>query len=263
MPLLDLAGGAGAGDLRRDLRRLTRALGPVREVDVTRAVLADLAREHDWPPTVTARLDRYLRRLRAERIEHLLDRAGRLDASTLGARIDAVLTSIDPARPNAAAEFLAPRIRRRANALASAIDETGIVYAMKPLHDVRLGTKKLRYLVELAGAATGRSVARDVQPLKRLQELLGHLHDLQVLQHGIDAVSQSSTDRLLQRRLEAMQRDVETHCRELHARYLKIVPGVRQRALQLAREATLRSAGRRATVLRMKLVADNTRVHTQ
>ena len=257
LPLLDLAGSAGATELRRDLRRLTRALGPVREIDVTRAVLEDLARRHDWPPTVTARLDRHFNRLRNERFDGLLNRAERVEAATLAARVEAVLTSIDPqARRGAAAVFLTPRIRRRARALVRAIDEAGTVYAMKPLHDVRLGTKKLRYLVELAGAATGTGVARAVRPLKRLQEMLGYLHDLQVLQQGIDAVALSAGDRLLHRRLEAMHRDVETHCREQHARYLKMVPEVRQQALQLAREASLRFADRRpGAMLRMKLAA--------
>ena len=54
---------------------------------------------------------------------------------------------------------------------------------MRPsgIHDVRIATKKLRYALEIARDAGVRGREAVVESLKRHQERLGHLHDLQML----------------------------------------------------------------------------------
>ena len=44
-------------------------------------------------------------------------------------------------------------------------------------HDLRIAAKRLRYVLELAEPALGRPAARGAKRAKRLQELLGELHD--------------------------------------------------------------------------------------
>jgi CHAD domain-containing protein len=254
LPLLVAAGAGGAGAVRRALRRLTRALGPVREIDVGRRVLQDLARRHRWPPTTAARVDAHFAALRTHRLEALLDEVDRLDGARLAERLDAVLAAVDADAPRAAAlVFLVPRVRGRARALGQRIDAAGTLYSVQPLHDVRLAAKKLRYLLELAAAATGAAVAPEVRRLKRVQTVLGRLHDLHVVQHGLQEVAAGRADGLLARRLAQMDRDVEADCRELHARYLRAAPALAAQARQLAREGAALPASRRARMASMRL----------
>ena len=256
MPLYAAAGAADARDLRRSLRRLTRALGPVRELDVARQVLQGLAPRFAWPPTTTARVDEHCVRLRGRRLEALLDQADRVDAASLPRRIHAMLAAADAGfRQTAVAVFLVPRLRRRARALAAAQRAAGTMYAVQALHDVRLAAKKLRYLLELGGVATGARVAADVAQLKRLQGQLGRLHDLQIVQHAFQELEAGGLDPLTSRRLARMDRDVETACRELHARYLKGAPAVGEQASRLARDAGQLFGRPRATgrMARMRL----------
>ncbi len=255
MPLLVAAGACEAPHVLRDLRRLTRALGPVRELDVARGILQDLAQRHGWVGSLTLRVDRHCARLRAQRMETLLDTIDRIDAPGVPARVDAMLTSLDAAPPRAAAAlFVAPRLRRRARALARAIDRAGTLYAPTPLHDTRLSTKKLRYLLELGASISGTPIARLLRPLKTLQALLGDIHDLQIVQQSLqEAAAAGRTDRLAERRLTQMDQDVERTCRELHARYLRLAPGVRELAAGIARDAGTRVVGGRERMLKMPL----------
>jgi CHAD domain-containing protein len=240
LPVLTTAGAREARALRRDIRRLTRALGPVRELDVARGVLQQVAQRHQWPPTSTARVDQHFARLRSRRMEALLDEADRLDAAALPARIDQVLATVDASAPRAAAVvFLVPRLRRRARTLARAVAAAGTLYAVQPLHDVRLAVKKLRYLLELGAAVTGAAVAADIRHLKRVQTHLGRLHDLHVVQHGLQELAAGRIDGLLARRLAQMDRDVEADCRELHARYLKTASLLIELTQRLTRDVTV------------------------
>ena len=239
LPLLTAAGAADARGVRREIRRLTRALGPVRELDVAHRVLEAVARRHGWPPTTTARVDQYFARLRTRRMEALLDEVDRLDAAGLPARIDDLVVTVDGgARRAAALVFLVPRLRRRARALARAVAAAGTLYAVQLLHDVRLAVKKLRYLLELSATVTGASVAAEIRQLKRVQTHLGRLHDLHVVQHGLQELAAGRIDGLLSRRLAQMDRDVEAECRELHARYLRTTPALADQAARLARDMT-------------------------
>ena len=239
LPLLTAAGAGEAGGVRREIRRLTRALGPVRELDVAHRVLEGVARRHGWPPTTTSRVDRHFARLRSRRMEALLDEADRLDAAGLPARIDDLVATVDADAPRAAAlVFLVPQLRRRARALARAIAAAGTLYAVQPLHDVRLAVKKLRYLLELSAKVTGAGVAQEIRQLKRVQTHLGTLHDLHVVQHGLQELAAGRIDGLLSRRLAQMDRDVEADCRELHARYLRTAPALADQATRLTRDVT-------------------------
>jgi CHAD domain-containing protein len=259
LPLLAAAGAPEARTLRRDVRRLTRALGPVRELDVARALLQDLAQRHHWPPTTAARVDQYFARRRGRRLEALLDEADRIEAAALPARIDDLLVGMDAEAQRAAAVvFLVPRVRRRARSLARAVSAAGTLYAVQPLHDVRLAVKKLRYLLELGAGVGGATVAPEIRQLKRVQAHLGRLHDLHIVQQGVQEMAAGRIDGVHARRLVRMDRDVERACRDLHAKYLKTAPALTDLAHRLTREvagrfdkphvrmATMRLPGSRA-----------------
>ena len=53
--------------------------------------------------------------------------------------------------------------------------------AVKELHDTRIAAKRLRYVLELAVPALGRSAANGARVARGLQDLLGEIHDCDVM----------------------------------------------------------------------------------
>ena len=82
------------------------------------------------------------------------------------------------------AKPLAARLAEAApQRLTAAIDEAGQMYAPERLHQVRIAAKKLRYGLEIASGVGVRAGApRGCARSSELQDLLGRMHDLQVLQ---------------------------------------------------------------------------------
>jgi CHAD domain-containing protein len=121
---------------------------------------------------------------------------------------------------------LARRLSRRASALRDRIREAGSLYAPEALHRTRVATKKLRYALEVADETGAAPCRQEVRTLKRTQDGLGHLHDLQVLEiHVRDADARApGQSRGQARSLEALSRAVDRECRALHARYVALAP---------------------------------------
>jgi CHAD domain-containing protein len=213
--------------LGRDLRKLTRALGPVRELDVSLALVIRLL--HDQPALDTAleMLRQHLMVLRERRRARLLRQVDTLDVESITARFDALARSRGRAgragtpRTAVVAEQVRTRIARRAERLRAAIDEAGALYAPEPLHAVRIATKKLRYALELGRTARISGAARCATRLKRFQELLGDLHDWQVLvEHSGRVQASVAVDDERMEALTALLSALEDRCRALHAAFI-------------------------------------------
>ena len=115
------------------------------------------------------------------------------------------------------------RVAKRAANLSAAMNDAGAIYLPERLHAVRIAVKKLRYAVELSSEAAGEhGGAADLRVLKRSQELLGRMHDMQML---IDEVRQTQASLAppsvaVWRDLDALGTSLEDDCRRLHARYM-------------------------------------------
>ena len=110
-----------------------------------------------------------------------------------------------------------------------AVEQAGPMYEAERLHRVRIAAKKLRYAMELAAESGTRAAAAPVKVIKRAQDALGRLHDLQVLQSHVAAVqarprSPTSHDG----GLDVLARLLEDECRHLHARYVSGIPALRE-----------------------------------
>jgi len=201
---------------RRAARRVTRALGPVRELDVSLGLLGELAKaqpSHLRAVLATrARLDDE----REARRRLMLRELSGPEQARIIARLEDVGWVAEP--PSFQwRHLLAERTGTRAAELASAVDEAGVLYDLDRLHAVRIATKKLRYTLELAGETRAAATARLLKQLKATQDHLGYLHDLQVLKtYGAEAPH----DRVERTELDEFLGVLETNCRMLHAEFL-------------------------------------------
>ena len=226
LPIAAAAAGEDVETLRRQLRRVRRALGPVREIDVARAVLAHEALDRDWSAAVADRLDARCVAGRDAAREVIRRKASRRIADDLPKRIREVAAALQRSAPTARAEaLLASRLRRRARGFARALTATGTLYAPELLHAVRIAAKKLRYTLELGREVARLPVSSSVRELKAVQDLLGELRDLQGLQSQIAAAAADrNIDQAAVRVFEAWNVELDADCRARHAAFVRIVP---------------------------------------
>jgi CHAD domain-containing protein len=228
---IDVRQGRGARLLRR-LRTLTRALGPVRELDVALTLLDARAAGRAAPGAVALRA--HLVEARTAAFEALTDGwdAGR--AKRLLGRLKR-LRDETRAVPAPADGGLRPRLRRslargvleRARALRRAVDASGSLLVVARVHAVRIAAKRLRYALELAGELRLLRTAALVSSLKSVQGILGDLHDLDVLRgHASRVELEVPPESIVARDLAAMIAAVDHDVRHLHARYLRAARGL-------------------------------------
>ena len=230
---------------RRDLRRVTRALGGVREMDVALKLLTEPPAGESWPAPAVAAVIRQCETTRDQRRKQLIDALDRVEVSKLADAVDGIRDALDRrarARPTGA---LASRVRKRAREFQRALSAAGTLYAPAPLHAARLAAKKLRYTLELAREAGRISLAADLRQLESLQALLGRLHDFQIVQEQTQvALAEAAGDRPTTRALEIFDVAIERLCREFHARFLALVPRLSRLADRISREVTLKLVAR-------------------
>jgi CHAD domain-containing protein len=92
------------------------------------------------------------------------------------------------------------------------------------LHEVRLAVKKMRYTLELAAEVSDAVTPSDLRLLRRTQDLLGRLHDVELLvqQARQEQTSISPPNLAAWRGLDALIAALEDDCRRLHARYCRL-----------------------------------------
>ena len=160
-----------------------------------------------------------------------------LNVKRIDERVSALAAAIEERPATAWHRFLSTRLRRRARAFAAALDAVGTLYAIEPLHALRIAGKKLRYTLELARKASGAPVAREIAALKRLQDQLGRMRDLQVVLEQIHQVEARVRDLTLTRSFESPEKALEAECRDLHAQFLRRRARLIALAARVARQA--------------------------
>jgi CHAD domain-containing protein len=221
--------GSSRRKLVRKMRRLARALGPAREIDVALQTLDDLDFAKQVPSAAVAKLKQLLRQERQRLYADMSSEVARVDIDKLHRRAVAAARKAQSARdgkgsgpkPIAAAQA---RAARHAVRLREAIDNAAGLYLPDRLHDVRLAVKKLRYALEMVRELTAsRAVAR-IETLRQGQDLLGRMHDLEVLIGRVRAVQSSAnaTNLRLSAGLDRLVRCLETECRAHHGHYVTL-----------------------------------------
>jgi CHAD domain-containing protein len=247
------------GKADRKVRRLTAALGGVRELDVTLQLIDEVSDRAGAPRTALAEVRAQVIEDRERRRTTMLKRLDQVDTGKLDRRLQAVKESVlEAPAQHAWRAVLAVRVARRARRLARAIENAGQVYAAQPLHEVRIAAKKLRYALELADETGAAPCIKAVRVLKRVQDQLGRLHDLQILQHYAAAVGAAPRRRrgTPDLALAQLTRLIEDECRHLHARYVAMVPALAEVIDLARRDVPARLTARRpARAVKMTLPA--------
>jgi CHAD domain-containing protein len=222
LPLMgDILRGRETKALRRDVAVIGRALGPLREADVAIETLAGLVTSApEYAPAgtlVTAHLA--VQRARAWRQA----RRGLRDVGVgpLVKDLVATASSLSDSAPRArwaacSSTRLLSRIARLDDAMALVV----AVYAPGPLHEVRIALKKLRYALEFSAELGRLRLARSLRRLKEIQDVLGTMHDLQVLASCVrdcEAATRSSSGR---QKLLALTDVFDERARQCHSQYL-------------------------------------------
>lgn len=217
------------GRVRRQVRRMTRALGPVRELDVALAHLDELAAREIIAPRALGRVRQSLAQERLKRRREMLAAITPGKVDRLRQRLTAVGEAGAPPSEGAAAiEEADDQVSRRARRLNAAIDRAGGLYLPDRLHVVRVAAKKLRYALEIARELKRSRATARIGQLKRLQDLLGAMHDFEILidrTRGLQAAVAGS-DRTLAGELDRLVRVLEDECRQHHARYMRRRPAI-------------------------------------
>lgn len=229
LPILQLDGST-ARKLARRLRKVTSRLGAVRELDVLVGLIDDLHVSGRRGSSGLGRVGVAVSKARDEARRRLsaqlpMDEMSRLARKL--ARIAAALRHAERSTSKASARSwrwaIDARVAKRAAHLAAAMADAGALYLPDRLHRVRLAVKKLRYTTELATDAAGERPGADLRLLTRLQDLLGRLHDRQMLVERVRQTQASLTPPSVTvwRDLDVLMASLEDDCRRLHARYMR------------------------------------------
>src|SRR5206468_4781430 len=207
-------------DLGADFKRIGRALGDVRDADVRISLLSYL--EAHVPAAagslIVMRQQRERKRLKAMR--RLIKRFERLDVERLieesaSARLQPWTSVIGGWRHQ-----LAHALAERAHTAREAIDHMTGVYFPNRAHTARIALKKLRYAGEIA-ASTGIAAMDDsIRELKKAQDILGDLHDRQVLADKLPDLATQEHKDISEDHLRMMMQALEAECSELHRQYV-------------------------------------------
>jgi CHAD domain-containing protein len=251
-----------AGKANRKIRRLTQALGTVRELDVTLHLIDELAERPAIPRSALAEVRALVIEEREQRRAVMLERLEDVNAAKLARRLQAVRQALmAPAPRHAWRASLAGRIARRGRRLERAVEAAGQIYEPEGLHQVRISAKKLRYALEIADESGAAPCAESLRAIKRVQDALGRLHDLQILQHHVAAVGaaprkgRSTPDA----GLAVLARLIEDECRHLHGRYVAALPDLTLAVVAARRDVPVKLTARKRSA-KMLLPARRRRV---
>lgn len=210
-------------DLAAAVRRVTRALGSVRELDVAIGLFDAAVAAYGLRPVALATARRALMTARSAALRQARTTLTPARVARLRTRLDALTATAAAVDRQTVSDALHPRTLRAGRRLRKAVDRVTTVYAPARLHDVRIAVKRLRYALEAALAARGsRRPSSQVQQLRAIQDLLGRAHDLHVLQGFLLGVEQRvvTRSRAAARDLAAFAHALERECRALHAAFL-------------------------------------------
>jgi CHAD domain-containing protein len=204
------------------VRRVTRALGPVRELDVTTALYAEWTQTSPRHSLADAAVRRILARERGAAIRAMRRALSPTRIAKLRLALDTLVRDASGVPVADVASAVQARVVQRARRLARALGGLGILYAPERLHTVRIAVKQLRYALEVRGRLFRVPTAASLRQLRAVQETLGRAHDLHVLGEHLRQVEARLVTRSRPAAADVcrLAGDIDEACRALHAAFL-------------------------------------------
>jgi CHAD domain-containing protein len=215
--------------LGRRLRKVTQRLGAVRELDVLSALTQDLAASDRYDAQAVRKLAAFVDGQRKRARNRLWEHLPADELQRISGKLKRIADDLKSDKPSRGWRWaLDARVTHRAQTLKDALTDAGSLYLPERLHAVRIALKKLRYAREVETEAAGAARGTEQRVLKRGQDMLGRLHDVQVLiQHARQLQdSLAPGDALLSRKLDTLMSALENECRRLHARFIHQRPAI-------------------------------------
>lgn len=213
---------SSARSAARRARILGQLCGLVRELDVALELLDELV---DQGLVKSAAAGRIRQRIREEQLRQRRRLKGKVDGSIrrkIGRDIQGVtdaMTVIGTDREWV--KELARQVSRHAGRLRRLVGVAGSLYVSERVHAVRIEAKKLRYMFEIASETGEAECLSAVTYLKKVQQVLGRLHDLEVLQGLMRSIERPAEPyQMWFRQLESFDGEIEGECRRLHSHFV-------------------------------------------
>jgi CHAD domain-containing protein len=242
-----------ARKLGKRLRKATRRLGGLRELDVMLLMTDELRKSGRYAERALQRVSSDIRVQREKKREKLAYHQAARELERIGRKLEKIKRRLELSRdtPDVRRAWLwalDARMARRVAALKEAMERAGSMYLPGRVHDVRIALKKLRYAVEVVDESGGRSMTGELRLLRRVQRLLGRLHDLQVLVDRVRRIQAAldPPDLALWQDLGRLVTGLEQSLRRLHARYVRERDPVLDIAERLVARGAPRATSRRA-----------------
>ena len=207
-----------AARARKRVRQLGGALGPVRELDVALGLVDELERAGRARPGAASRLRQRVHEERERQRERMRTRLKPACLRKVARDVAEVLKAIGMLdATDAWALVLVGRLSDRADRLRDSVAEAGPLYVSERVHEVRIAAKKLRYALELASETGEADTSDAVARLKTVQDSLGRLHDIEILQELLRSIDVlAHRDERWAEELAALDLDLTQECRRLH-----------------------------------------------
>jgi CHAD domain-containing protein len=228
----------GEDDTAKGYKKMGRALGQVRDLDVRIALIQQLEDHtpHTGPSLLLVRRDLEGDRLRKAR--NLIKTLEHIDVAEL-------LRAVADAHPAGLRRRLTAggwpqQLRRllveRAHGAVDAIGHATGIYFPRRTHGARIAIKQLRYAAEIAQATRLAEMQAAVRTLRKAQEILGDLHDRQAL---ADSLARYGKDEGVDPEHVQLARQVlEGEVMQLHGQYLARRAGLRGACAEVERNAS-------------------------
>jgi CHAD domain-containing protein len=231
-----------ARKVEREMRRITRALGPVRELDVVCQMLDEYGGGGQASRQAVAKLRQAVMHERRGLRKDMVRSIERCDLEKLEKRALSAARKAAKGSKRDRRERLArahARAADRAEQLIAAIDAAAGIYLPDRLHQVRVAVKKVRYAAEVVRELTRSRITARIRALKQAQDLLGRMHDLEVLIARTRAVQSSPGAASLKTsaELDRFVRMLENECRQLHGHYMASRDSVLRACQSVIRDA--------------------------
>ncbi len=214
--------------VRRKLRRVRRTFGSVRELDVLVELFDERSPECD---AIAASLRSELMAAREVRCRRLRMKFGRGKATKIRRTLAALVREVSQLqRSRGWREALAIRLARRTGQFRNALEGARSLYVPDKQHAVRITAKRLRYTLECAAAAGDEAAVRLLGTLRRAQQLLGRQHDVRMLLDRVHAFQADHVGKPALGVLDRLETNLEADCRRLQARYVRLLPALKELA---------------------------------